>query len=129
MDIHAYPTAATTPVDLAEAERIVTEHLSDPDETARGIIKRITEFDDCFTVVSIFPPVPDVDSSVPAVVVGGSVYVIDIASGAVSFWPTYPEPLVADQYVEFLQNGTLVIEDSWPSDDDPDDDSENDDLS
>jgi len=119
MDIHAYPTEATTPVDLAEAQRIADHYLS-TDDAARGISNLLTEFDAGFTVVAIFPPPPGVDPHTPPLppVIGGSVCVIDKPTGAVSYWPTYPAALVADQYTQAMQSGRLIIEDSWPDEDD-----------
>ncbi|MGW4774299.1 hypothetical protein ACWEO2_40440 [Nocardia sp. NPDC004278] len=122
MDIHAYPTEATIPVDLAEAQRIADHYLSRADDADRGISNLLTEFDSCFTVVAIFAPPPGIDPHrhplPPAI--GGSVCVIDKPTGAVSYWPTYPTDLVAEQYTRAMQSGRLIIEDGWPEDD-PDD--------
>ncbi|WP_280252043.1 hypothetical protein [Nocardia abscessus] len=117
MDIHAYPTEATTPVDLTEAHRIVGHHLTNGDYAERGITYLLREFDTCFVAVAAFPRPPQADPDSPQVVVGGSVCVIDKPTGAVSFWPTYPADLVADQYTTALEDGRLIIEDSWPEDD------------
>ncbi|MEU7766948.1 hypothetical protein AB0B25_17700 [Nocardia sp. NPDC049190] len=118
MDIHAYPTEAATPVDQSEAHRIARRYLSNDDDAARGITHRITEFDTCFVVVAVFPRSRSTDPNVPMVVVGGSVCVIDKPTGAVSFWPTYPADLVAEQYAAALRDDRLVIEDDWPEEDD-----------
>ncbi|BDT96473.1 hypothetical protein IFM12275_64490 [Nocardia sputorum] len=119
MDIHAYPTEATTPVDLTEAHRIADHHLANGDYADRGIAYRLTEFDTCFVAVATFPRPPHAEPDSPLVVVGGSVCVIDKPTGAVSYWPTYPADLVADQYAAALRDGRLIIEDSWPEDDEP----------
>jgi hypothetical protein len=118
MDIHAYPTEATTPVDLTEAHRIADHHLANGDYADRGISYHLTEFDTCFVAVATFPRAPQADPASPPVIVGGSVCVIDKPTGAVSYWPTYPADLVADQYATALRDGRLVIEDGWPADDD-----------
>lgn len=117
MDIHAYPTAATTPVDLTEAHRIADHHLANGDYADRGISYHLIEFDTCFVAVATFPRPPQADPASPPVIVGGSVCVIDKPTGAVSYWPTYPADLVADQYATALRDGRLVIEDGWPADD------------
>ncbi|MEU2030308.1 hypothetical protein [Nocardia amamiensis] len=116
MDIHAYPTEATTPVDLTEAHRIADRYLTDDDHAAHGIAYRITEFDTCFVAVAVFAVPPHADPNAP-VVVGGSVCVIDKPTGAVSYWPTYPVTMVADQYAAALRDGRLIIEDGWVEDD------------
>ncbi len=116
MDIHAYPTEANTPVDLAEAQRIADHYLSTDD----GISNLLTEFDAGFTVVAVFLPLPGIDphqSPLPPVI-GGSVCVIDKSTGAISYWPTYPAAVVAEQYTQAMRSGRLVIEDTWPEDDD-----------
>ncbi|MFQ6395786.1 hypothetical protein ACLMAJ_20255 [Nocardia sp. KC 131] len=122
MDIHAYPTKASTPVDLTEAERIADRYLSGDDDVERGITNLLTEFDCCFTVVAIFPPPPGTDPHArpapPAI--GGSVSVIDKSTGAVSYWPSYPTDLVAEQYADALRTGRLIIEPDWPEDNDID---------
>jgi hypothetical protein len=122
MDIHAYPTEAVTPVDLTEAQRIADHYLSTEDDAERGITNLLTEFDSCFTVVAMFPPPPGVDPHTPPLppAIGGSVCVIDKSTGAVSYWPTYPTKVVAEQYSEILQSGRLIIEDGWPAEDDED---------
>ncbi|MEV6321172.1 hypothetical protein AB0M45_08230 [Nocardia sp. NPDC051787] len=117
MDIHAYPTEAPTPVDLPEAHRITDRYLTAGDHAARGITYHITEFDTCFVAVAFFDGPPHADPNVPVVVVGGSVCVIDKPTGAVSYWPTYPATMVADQYTAALQDGRLIIEDDWPEED------------
>ncbi|WP_433683452.1 hypothetical protein [Nocardia sp. CA-119907] len=123
MDIHAYPTEATLPVDLAEAQRIADHYLSSADDVDRGITNLLTEFDSCFTVVAIFAPHPGIDPHKPPLppAIGGSVCVIDKPTGAVSYWPTYPTDLVAEQYTRAMQSGRLIIEDGWPEDDDAED--------
>ncbi|WP_330249654.1 hypothetical protein OG874_25455 [Nocardia sp. NBC_00565] len=117
MDIHAYPTEATIPVNLTEAQRIADHYLSTDGDT---IINLLTEFDAGFTVVAIFPPPPGVDPHVRPLPppIGGSVCVIDKPTGAISYWPTYPTDMVAAQYTQILQSGRLIIEDSWPEDED-----------
>ncbi|MGO4612722.1 hypothetical protein AB4305_11415 [Nocardia sp. 2YAB30] len=123
MDIHAYPTEASTPVDQSEARRIAKRYLSNDDDAERGITYQITEFDTCFVAAAVFPPSPSADPNVPLLVVGGSVCVIDKPTGAVSYWPTYPTDIVAEQYAAALRDDRLIIEDSWPKDDDqPEDD-------
>ncbi|MEU6184634.1 hypothetical protein [Nocardia sp. NPDC047038] len=117
MDIHAYPTDATTPVDPTEAHRIAERLLTNGDYADRGISYQLAEFDTCFVAVATFPRSPHADPDSPPVIVGGSVCVIDKPTGAVSYWPTYPADLVADQYATALRDGTLVIEDDWPEDD------------
>ncbi|WP_280497694.1 hypothetical protein [Nocardia asiatica] len=117
MDIHAYPTEATTPVDLTEAHRIVGHHLANDDYTERGITYQVTEFDACFVAVAAFAHAAHTDPDSPRVVVGGSVCVIDKPTGAISYWPTYPAALVAEQYATALEDGLLIIEDSWPEGD------------
>ncbi|MGK8523644.1 hypothetical protein ACRS6B_19795 [Nocardia asteroides] len=117
MDIHAYPTEATTPVDLTEAHRIADRHLTNGDYTERGITYHLTEFDTCFVAVAAFARPTHADPNSPLVLVGGSVCVIDKSTGAVSYWPTYPADLIADQYATALEEGRLIIEDSWPEDD------------
>lgn len=114
MDIHAYPTESSTPVDRTEAARIAERYLSGADHAERGITHLLTEFDAGFTVVAVFPPAPNAGPNPPPIIVGGSVCVIDKATGAVSFWPTYPIDLVAEQYTDAVSSGRLVVEDSWP---------------
>jgi hypothetical protein len=122
MDIHAYPTKAATPVNLAEAQRIADTYLSAADDAEWGITKLLTEFDSCFTVVAIFPPPPGTDPHTPPLppAIGGSICVIDKATGAVSYWPSYPTSLVAEQYADMLRTGRLIIEPDWPTEDDID---------
>ncbi|WP_433710989.1 hypothetical protein ACQP2U_32700 [Nocardia sp. CA-084685] len=114
MDIHAYPTEANTPVDLAEAQRLADHYLPADD----GIINLLTEFDAGFTVVAIIAPAPGIDPHKPPLppTIGGSVCVIDKPTGAISYWPTYPTAAVAEQYTQAMQSGRLIIEDSWPED-------------
>ncbi|MFC6011049.1 hypothetical protein [Nocardia lasii] len=107
MDIHAYPTDAQTPVDLAEASRIAAEHL--PAELP-GHTREIIEFTSGFTVFAVAPLHAPPDRPVP---IGGSVYVIDKATGAVSFWPTYPSDTVAATYA----TGRVIIAETWPDQD------------
>ncbi|WP_431953064.1 hypothetical protein [Nocardia lijiangensis] len=121
MEVHAYPTRATTPVDLPAAEHIAERYLSSPEELATGITNVITEFEGGFVVVAIRGPVPEGDSPLPPPVIGGSVSVIDKATGAVSYWPTYPVALVAEHYDQMLSTGKLIIADDWPN---PDEDTE-----
>ncbi len=121
MEVHAYPTRTTTPVDLPAAEHIAAEYLSSPEERATGITNVVTEFEGGFVVVAIHGPVPEGDSPLPPPVIGGSVSVIDKATGAVSYWPTYPPALVAEHYDQMLSTGKLIIADDWP---DPDEDTE-----
>ncbi|WP_433201285.1 hypothetical protein ACQP1G_10040 [Nocardia sp. CA-107356] len=118
MDIHAFPTEADTPVDLAEAQRIADHYLSTDGDADLDIRNLLTEFDAGFVVVAIFPPPPGVDPHAPPhpPAIGGSVCVIDKPTGAVSYWPTYPTALVAEQYTQAMQSGRLIIEDSWPED-------------
>ncbi|MFD9546335.1 hypothetical protein ACFWBG_03060 [Nocardia salmonicida] len=111
MDIHAYPTDAHTPVDRAEATRLAAEHL--PAEQS-GHDRQIVEFADGFTVFAIAPLHAPSDRPIP---IGGSVYVIDKATGAVSFWPTYPSGVVAEYYALLLAAGKLVVADTWPDQD------------
>ncbi|MET7767821.1 hypothetical protein [Nocardia sp. NPDC005366] len=128
MEVHAYPTEAAVPVDLAEARRIADLHLTDPGDAAAGISTVVTEFDTGFTVVAVFGAGAAQKEGLqteglqteglPPPAVGGSVCVIDKSTGAVSYWPSYPTALVAEQYTEMLRTGRLVIEDGWP---DPDD--------
>lgn len=111
MDIHAYPTDAHTPVDQEEATRIAAEHLpAEMPETDRHIV----EFADGFTVFDVLPLHAPPDRPIP---VGGSVHVIDKATGAVSFWPTYPSGVIAAQYALMRQLGQLIVEESWPDQD------------
>ncbi|WP_067461983.1 hypothetical protein [Nocardia amamiensis] len=117
MDIHAYPTDAPTPLDLTGAHRIADRYLAGDDHAAHGITYRITEFNACFVAVAVFAGPPHADPNAP-VVVGGSVCVIDKPTGAVSYWPTYPATMVADQYAAALRDGRLIVEDDWPEDDD-----------
>ncbi|MFF2086038.1 hypothetical protein ACFVVM_19860 [Nocardia sp. NPDC058176] len=111
MDIHAYPTGAHTPVDREEAARVAAEHL--PAETP-GTDRHIVEFADGFTVFDVRPLHAPPDRPIP---VGGSVHVIDKATGAVSYWPTYPSEAIAAQYALMRESGRLIVEESWP---DPD---------
>ncbi|MGY4102791.1 hypothetical protein ACW2Q0_25015 [Nocardia sp. R16R-3T] len=115
MDIHAYPTEANIPVDLAEAQRIADHYLPTDD----GISNLLTEFDAGFVVVAIFSPPPGIDPRNPPLppTIGGSVCVIDKPTGAISYWPTYPITAIAEQYTRAMQSGRLIIEDSWPVDD------------
>jgi len=92
VDIHAFATGAQTPVDRAEATRIAADHLP---ADAPGADRQITEFAGGFAVFAIRPEHAPPDRPMP---VGGSVYVIDKATGAVSAWPTYPVSLIAAQY-------------------------------
>ncbi|MFI6959468.1 hypothetical protein ACIBJI_39135 [Nocardia sp. NPDC050408] len=116
MDIHAYPTEANIPVDLPEAQRLADHYLPTED----GISNLLTEFEVGFTVVAIFPPPPGIDPHKPPLppAIGGSVCVIDKPTGAISYWPTYPTAVVAEQYTQAMQSGRLIIEDSWPDEDD-----------
>ncbi|MFE3541599.1 hypothetical protein ACFXK0_01340 [Nocardia sp. NPDC059177] len=107
MDIHAYPTDAQTPVDRAEATRIAADHLP---ADAPGADRQIVEFAGGFAVFAIQPEHAPPDRPIP---VGGSVYVIDKASGAVSAWPTYPVSLIAAQYAA----ARVLVADSWPEQD------------
>ncbi|MFB7875638.1 hypothetical protein ACFC06_10310 [Nocardia sp. NPDC056064] len=107
MDIHAFPTGAQTPVDRAEATRIADDHLP---ADAPGTERRIAEFPEGFAVFAVVPTHAPADRPVP---VGGSVYVIDKRTGAVSAWPTYPPSLIAEQYAA----ARVIVEDTWP---DPD---------
>ncbi|WP_405177640.1 hypothetical protein OG225_25625 [Nocardia sp. NBC_01377] len=116
MEVHAYPTEATVPVDLAEARRIADLHLRDPDDAADDIGSVVTEFDAGFTVVAV-RGTAEADR-LPKPAIGGSVCVIDKSTGAISFWPTYPTALIAEQYAVMRDTGRLVVEDSWP---DPED--------
>ncbi|MBC7305022.1 MAG: hypothetical protein H5T78_29255 [Nocardia sp.] len=108
MDIHAYPTDAQTPVDQAEAIRIAAEHLP---ADAPGHDRQIVEFADGFAVFAVEPLHAPPDRPIP---VGGSVYVIDKQTGAVSFWPTYPSEVVAAHYTLLHAAGRLVVADAWP---------------
>ncbi|MFD5180991.1 hypothetical protein ACFWM1_34630 [Nocardia sp. NPDC058379] len=108
MDIHAYPTDAHTPVDRAEATRLAADHLPPPQPDTE---RRIVEFATGFVAFEIRPLHAPVDRPLP---VGGSVYVIDKATGAVSFWPTYSCAAVADRY----EAGQVIVEDAWPDQDD-----------
>lgn len=111
MDIHAYPTDAQTPVNRAEATRVAAEHLpTDPP----GHDRQIIEFADGFTVFAVQPLYAPADRPIP---VGGSVYVIDKKTGAVSFWPTYPTGEIAARYALLLATGRLVVADTWPDQD------------
>lgn len=116
MEVHAYPTEATVPVDLAEARRIADLHLRDPDDAADDIGSVVTEFDAGFTVVAVRGTAEA--GRLPKPAIGGSVCVIDKSTGAISFWPTYPTALIAEQYAVMRDTGRLVVEDSWP---DPED--------
>ncbi|MEV6427327.1 hypothetical protein [Nocardia sp. NPDC051463] len=122
MDIHAYPTESSTPVDPTEAARIADHYLSGDDDAEQGITNLLTEFDCGYTVVAIFPPPPGTDPHTPPLppAIGGSVSVIDKSTGAVSYWPSYPADLVAEQYAEVLRTGRLIIEPDWPAEDDSD---------
>ncbi|MBH0781662.1 hypothetical protein [Nocardia bovistercoris] len=114
MYVHAYPTDVSGPVDLDLARRIVDRHLSEPGDRAAGITRVITEFDTGFTVIGV-RGTPAADPRVlPPPTVGGSVYVIDKDTGAVSFWPTYPVTLVAESYSATVRAGGLIIADRWP---------------
>ncbi|WP_330229146.1 hypothetical protein OHA40_24055 [Nocardia sp. NBC_00508] len=124
MDIHAYPTEATTPVDPTEAHRIADHYLTGDDHASHGTTYRITEFDTCFVAVAVFDGPPHADPNAPVVIVGGSVCVIDKPTGAVSYWPTYPAATVAEQYAAMLHDGRLIIEDDWPEGDDQPDNAE-----
>ncbi|MFD3591617.1 hypothetical protein ACFWU5_02730 [Nocardia sp. NPDC058640] len=104
MDIHAYPTDAQTPVDRAEAIRVAARHL--PAELP-GHDREIVEFDSGFTVFEVAPLHAPADRPVP---IGGSVYVIDKATGAVSFWPTYPSGVVAEKYAA----DRVIVAENWP---------------
>ncbi|WP_216911913.1 hypothetical protein [Nocardia noduli] len=116
MEVHAYPTEATVPVDLAEARRIADLHLRDPDDAADDIGSVVTEFDAGFTVAAVRGTAEA--GRLPKPAIGGSVCVIDKSTGAISFWPTYPTALIAEQYAVMRDTGRLVVEDSWP---DPED--------
>ncbi|WP_054814565.1 hypothetical protein [Nocardia arizonensis] len=120
MTVHAYPTDATTPVDLAQAHRITERLLSDPDDLAAGITRVVTEFDTGFTVVAVRGAAPTEPGAPAPPTVGGSVCVIDKATGAVSYWPTYPPALVAEQYSAMLRAGGLVVAENWPDPDELD---------
>ncbi|MGW5314882.1 hypothetical protein [Nocardia thailandica] len=110
MDIHAYPTGARTPVDGEEAARIAARHLPDP---PAGSGWHITEFEAGFTVVAVDPRPA---AAHRPLTLGGTVHVVDKATGAVSFWPTYPGALVAELYGRMREEGTLII-DAWPAPD------------
>ncbi|MEV0245677.1 hypothetical protein AB0H76_03700 [Nocardia sp. NPDC050712] len=110
MQVHAYPTDATVPVALPEAERIAATHLADPGDAAAGIESIVTEFDTCFTVVARVPSTADQTIAPPLTPVS----VIDKATGAVSYWPSYPVTLVAERYGAALADAGLVIEEHWP---------------
>lgn len=110
MDIHAYPTGAHTPVDRAEAARIAAEHLPEDPGTERHIV----EFADGFTVFAANPRHAPPDRPLP---IGGSVHVIDKATGAVSFWPTYPSGAIAARYALMRAAGELIVAESWPEED------------
>ncbi|MFC9474554.1 hypothetical protein ACFTS5_20430 [Nocardia sp. NPDC056952] len=111
MDIHAYPTDAQTPVDRAEATRVAAEHLP---VDLPGHDRQIVEFADGFAVFAVEPLHAPPDRPIP---IGGSVYVIDKVTGAVSFWPTYPPGVIAAHYALLLAAGQLVVADSWPDQD------------
>ncbi len=119
MQIHAYPTDARVPVDLAEAHRVTERHLTDPRDLPVGITRVVTEFAAGFTVVAVRHAKPDLPESFPPSVVHGSVCVIDRDTGAVSYWPTYPAEVVAAMYTEFLRTGELVVAADWPDPDAP----------
>ncbi|WP_336081163.1 hypothetical protein [Nocardia sp. SSK8] len=107
MDIHAFPTDAQTPVDRAEAARIAADHLpADAPDTER----RIIEFPEGFAVFAVVRTNAPPDPPVP---VGGSVYVIDKPTGAVSAWPTYPPALIAAHYA----TARLIVADDRPEPD------------
>ncbi|MEV0711671.1 hypothetical protein [Nocardia aurea] len=116
MEVHAYPTESTVPVDLAEARRIADLYLRDPDDAADDIGSVVTEFDAGFTVVAVRGTAEA--GRLPAPAIGGSVCVIDKSTGAISFWPTYPTALIAEQYAAMRDTGRLVVEDSWPGPED-----------
>ncbi|MFE7719990.1 hypothetical protein ACFU44_13220 [Nocardia rhizosphaerihabitans] len=103
MDIHAYPTDAQTPVDRAEATRIAADHLPPIPDTDHHIV----EFTGGFVVFAVRPLHAPPDRPLP---VGGSVHVIDKATGAVSYWPTYPCGVIAAQYA----TARVVVDDEWP---------------
>jgi hypothetical protein len=111
VDIHAYPTDAQTPVDRAEATRVAAEHLP---ADLPGHERRIVEFTDGFAVFAVQPLHAPPDRPIP---IGGSVYVIDKTTGAVSFWPTYPSGVIAAHYALVVAAGQLVVADSWPDQD------------
>ncbi|MEU8901823.1 hypothetical protein [Nocardia sp. NPDC048505] len=110
MQVHAYPTDAAVPVALPEAERIAATHLSDPGDAVAGVENEITEFESCFTVVARVPSTADRTAAPPL----APVAVIDKATGAVSYWPSYPVALVAERYGAMLGDDGLVIVDEWP---------------
>ncbi|WP_194814893.1 hypothetical protein [Nocardia sp. XZ_19_385] len=110
MQVHAYPTDATVPVQLPEAERIAASHLSDPGDAAGGVEHVVTEFDSCFTVVAIVRSTADQTIAPPLTPVS----VIDKATGAVSYWPSYPVTVVAERYGAALADNGLIVEDEWP---------------
>ena len=120
MQIHAYPTDARVPVDLAEAHRVTERHLTDPRDLPVGITRIVTEFAAGFTVVAVRDAKPDLPEAFPPSVVHGSVCVIDRATGAVSYWPTYPGDVVAEMYTEILRTGELVVAADWPDPEAPD---------
>ncbi|MGW5917595.1 hypothetical protein ACWFPY_01270 [Nocardia fluminea] len=111
MDIHAYPTDAQTPVDRAEAARVAAEHLP---ADLPGHERRIVEFADGFAVFAVQPLHAPPDRPIP---IGGSVYVVDKATGAVSYWPTYPSGVIAAHYALVVAAGQLVVADAWPDQD------------
>ncbi|MBF6544854.1 hypothetical protein [Nocardia brasiliensis] len=117
MDIHAYPTECTTPVTLAEAERLAERYLAFDADAGRGVTNRITEFDSCFVVVATFAPPAPTESRTPPgpLPIGGTVSTIDKASGAITLWPTYPPDVVAGHHAAAVQNGTFIVEETWPS--------------
>lgn len=110
MDIHAYRTGARTPVDRAEAARVAAHHLPEP---PAGSTWHITEFEAGFTVFAVDPRP---GAAHRPLTLAGSVHVIDKATGAVSFWPTYPVPIITELYARMREHGTLVI-DAWPEPD------------
>ncbi|MCP2287255.1 hypothetical protein ACFYT3_21885 [Nocardia amikacinitolerans] len=116
MEVHAYPTSATTPVDLAAAQQIAARYLS-VTEQGSEIAHLVTEFDGGFVVVAVRGPIPENSSPLPPPVIGGTVSVIDKATGAVSYWPTYPAAVIAEQYDEMLRTGRLIVADDWPTED------------
>ncbi|MFD3703972.1 hypothetical protein ACFWUP_12540 [Nocardia sp. NPDC058658] len=108
MDIHAYRTDALTPVDRAEATRVAAEYLP---ADQPGHDRKIVEFADGFAVFAVQPLHAPPDRPIP---IGGSVYVIDKATGAVSFWPTYPPGVIAAHYGLLLAADRLIVADEWP---------------
>ncbi|MFC4126306.1 hypothetical protein [Nocardia rhizosphaerae] len=107
MDIHAYPTDARTPVDQTEATRLAAAELPAP---APWTERHVAEFDTGFVVYDARPQRAAAGRAQP---VGGSVYVIDRATGAVSFWPSYPCAVIAELYAA----RRVVVADGWPEQD------------